>query len=70
MASFTLTEGTNVGPAPGGPVPPSTAAQTEKALAQVLVNDHMRTGKCGLTVTYVYDDAAHTLTATFAGTAS
>lgn len=64
MATFILTEGTNVGPSPGAP------ALNEAQLAQVMANDHMRTGKCGMTVTYVYDNVARTLTATFAGTAS
>lgn len=64
MATFNLVEGTNVGPAPGSP------ALSEAQLAQVMVNDHMRTGKVGLTVTYVYDNVARTLTATYTGTAS
>lgn len=66
MATFTLVEGTNVGPSPrssGGP-------NTEAAVAQSMVNDHMQTSKKGLTVIYVYDDVARTLTATFSGTAA
>lgn len=65
MASFTLVEGTNnpVHPADNGP-------NTEAGLAQKLVNDHMRTTKNGLTVVYVYDSVARTLTCTFSGTAS
>lgn len=64
MATFNLVEGTNVGPSPRAP------ALSEAQLAQVMVNDHMGTGKCGMTVTYVYDNVARTLTCTFSGTAS
>lgn len=63
MATFSLVEGTNVGPSPFGNGP-----NTEAALAQQLVNNNMGTAKKSLTVTWVYDDSARTLTATFAGT--
>ena len=65
MATFTLVEGTNVGPGPYSP-----AVALESQVAQVMVNNNMGTGKCGLTVTYVYDNVARTLTATFSGTAA
>lgn len=65
MATFTLVEGTNVGPSAGGNGP-----NTEAALAQKFVNDHMTTTKLGLTTVWVYDDSARTLTCTFSGTAS
>lgn len=65
MATFTLVEGTNVGPGPYAP-----AVKSEAQVAQAMVNNNMGTGKCGLSVTYVYDDVARTLTATFTGTAA
>lgn len=65
MATFNLVEGTNVGPGPFSP-----AVASEAQVAQVMVNNNMGTGKAGLTVTYVYDDVARTLTATFSGTAA
>lgn len=66
MATFNLVEGTNVGPSPrssGGP-------NTEAAVAQNIVNSCMGLSKKGLTVSWVYDDVARTLTATFSGTAA
>lgn len=65
MATFTLVEGTNnpVQPRDGG-------SATERGLAQAIVNESETLGKKGLTVVWVYDDSARTLTATFSGTAS
>ncbi len=65
MATFTLVEGTNVGPSPFGNGP-----NTEAALAQQFVNNQMGQTKKGLTIVWVYDDSARTLTATFSGTAA
>ena len=65
MATFNLVEGTNVGPSPRANGP-----NTEAALAQQIVNCCMGLGKKGLTVVWVYDDVARTLTATFSGTVS
>lgn len=65
MATFTLVEGTNVGPSPraNGPA-------TEAASAQRIVNSLIGLSKYGQTWTYSYDDSAHTLTLTFSGTAA
>jgi hypothetical protein len=66
MASFTLTPGTDVGGAklPGFRTNPSNAGQ----YAQALVNELSGTGRTtgSAATTYVYDDAAKTLTVTFA----
>ena len=65
MATFTLVEGTNVGPSPRANGP-----NTEAALAQQVVNSCMGLSKKGLTLVWVYDDVARTLTCTFSGTAA
>lgn len=65
MATFTLVEGTNVGPSPRANGP-----NTEAALAQQVVNSLMGLSKKGLTLVWVYDDVARTLTCTFSGTAA
>lgn len=65
MATFTLVEGTNVGPNAFGNGP-----NTEAASAQRIVNSCMGLSKYGQTLTWVYDDSAHTLTCTFSGTAA
>jgi hypothetical protein len=64
MATFTLVEGTNnmVSPRADG-------LNTEAGLAQSIVNGCISLGKKNLTVVWVYDDVARTLTATFSGTA-
>lgn len=65
MATFNLLEGTNnpVSPRGGG-------TNTEAGLAQAIVNENMGLGKKGLSITWVYNDSARTLTATFAGSAA
>lgn len=65
MATFTLVQGTNVGPSPRANGPASEAAS-----AQRVVNSTMNLSQYGQTWTWVYDDSAHTLTLTFSGTAA